>query len=341
MKKLLIILLIPFVAYAVTEWNSITFKDTVRVEGVQTNADHLNLETEKELRLQDAAGGQYMGLKAPSTVTSSTTLSLPDGDGSNGQCLKTDGSLSLEWGNCISSATAATVEAKTASFTASTSYIYKVDTSSGDVTATLPAASGVTDETVVFILTQSSNDLIIDGNGSETIDGSTDFELRSQYEHVELVSDGSNWLIKSLHLKEQKSFTSSATNATTSGVEVSLTGNGFTLGQGTWEMHPTGELARTGGTSNATRMRANWSRTQNTQNNISGITGLTANYHFSNSAYDILFNSTPQLDGFFVQGQIVRITLTQDSTIYLNCIINAGTPANFRCQTSAYAKRVR
>ena len=42
-------------------------------------------------------GSNYIGLKAPNSVTSSTTFVLPDGDGSSGQVLKTDGSGNLDW----------------------------------------------------------------------------------------------------------------------------------------------------------------------------------------------------------------------------------------------------
>src|SRR5210317_1395555 len=40
-------------------------------------------------------GTNFIGLKAPNAVTTSTTFTLPDGDGTNGQFLKTDGSGNL------------------------------------------------------------------------------------------------------------------------------------------------------------------------------------------------------------------------------------------------------
>ena len=42
-------------------------------------------------------GAGFIGLKAPNSVTSTTTFTLPDGDGSAGQFLKTDGSTNLNW----------------------------------------------------------------------------------------------------------------------------------------------------------------------------------------------------------------------------------------------------
>ena len=52
-------------------------------------------------------GSNFIGLKAPNAVTSTTTFVLPDGDGSNGQFLKTDGSGNLSFGTVTSSFTLA------------------------------------------------------------------------------------------------------------------------------------------------------------------------------------------------------------------------------------------
>ena len=57
---------------------------------------------ENTLKLQDTQSGnesKYIGLRAPIGVTASTTFSLPDGDGTAGQVLKTDGSANLGWAN--------------------------------------------------------------------------------------------------------------------------------------------------------------------------------------------------------------------------------------------------
>ena len=42
-------------------------------------------------------GTNFMGIKAPNAVTANVTLTLPDGDGNNGEVLKTDGSGNLSW----------------------------------------------------------------------------------------------------------------------------------------------------------------------------------------------------------------------------------------------------
>ena len=62
----------------------------ISASGFTTNA-------EGPLRLSDNAGGQYVGLKAPATVASSVTWTLPGTDGTNGQTLVTNGSGTLSW----------------------------------------------------------------------------------------------------------------------------------------------------------------------------------------------------------------------------------------------------
>ena len=78
--------------------SSLEFKDgyfdgTVNADAVVSG--QVNIEAEGDLRLEDASGGQYVALQAPSTVSSSYTFTLPDADGSTGQVMKTDGSGNL------------------------------------------------------------------------------------------------------------------------------------------------------------------------------------------------------------------------------------------------------
>ena len=80
----------------------------------------------------------------------------------------------------------------------------------GPYTVTLPAAASNTDK-VYYIknIDSDGDDITIDGNGSETIDGSTTF-LLDPYKHaVRIVSDGSNWhvLEESGTLTKDNSFT--------------------------------------------------------------------------------------------------------------------------------------
>ena len=65
----------------------------------------LNLSNQSELKFSELTsnGSHYLGFKAPASVTADITFTLPDGDGTNGQRLQTDGSGNLSWGTDNSS----------------------------------------------------------------------------------------------------------------------------------------------------------------------------------------------------------------------------------------------
>jgi hypothetical protein len=54
--------------------------------------EQINLPTQNELRFEDASGGQYIALKAGTTIASNLTFTLPTADGSSGQAITTNGS---------------------------------------------------------------------------------------------------------------------------------------------------------------------------------------------------------------------------------------------------------
>ena len=70
-----------------------------------------------------------------------------------------------------------------------------IDTSGGTVTLTLPAAANVSGNTYEITAVDVSDAATIDGNGSETINGSTTFVFSAAYETIIIRSDGSNWII--------------------------------------------------------------------------------------------------------------------------------------------------
>lgn len=72
-----------------------------------------------------------------------------------------------------------------------------VDASGGNITISLPSASDAENKGVFEIkkTDSSSNLVIIDGNGSETIDGSTTVTINVQYEAISIVSNGTEWFI--------------------------------------------------------------------------------------------------------------------------------------------------
>ena len=65
------------------------------IEDILASSSGINLVNQNELRFEDATGGQYIGLKAGATVSSSTTFTLPTADGTSGQAITTNGSGTL------------------------------------------------------------------------------------------------------------------------------------------------------------------------------------------------------------------------------------------------------
>lgn len=62
--------------------------------GVFTQVD---VTAQGDIRMQDGAGGEYVALQAPTTVSASYTLTMPAATGSTGQTMTTDGSGNLSF----------------------------------------------------------------------------------------------------------------------------------------------------------------------------------------------------------------------------------------------------
>lgn len=57
----------------------------------------VQLNAQSELQLADADSSNYVGFKAPATITANKIWTLPSVDGTNGQVLSTNGSGTLSW----------------------------------------------------------------------------------------------------------------------------------------------------------------------------------------------------------------------------------------------------
>ncbi len=90
-----------------------------------------------------------------------------------------------------------TVTTITSDTTITTSFVVVLcDASGGNITTTLLTAVGNSGRWfVIKKIDSSANTVIIDSNGSETIDGGLTATLTSQFESINIVSDGSNWHI--------------------------------------------------------------------------------------------------------------------------------------------------
>jgi hypothetical protein len=97
----------------------------------------------------------------------------------------------------VAGSQALSIVTKTATYTATASdYTIICNNTGGAITINLPAAAGCSGR--VYVIKKISGlflNVTIDGNGSETIDGSTTRVLTSQNESVMIQSNGTSWYI--------------------------------------------------------------------------------------------------------------------------------------------------
>jgi hypothetical protein len=137
------------------------------------DGNNLQIGDQGDLRLGDADNSNYVALQAPATVGSNVTLTLPDNDGDADQFLKTNGSGVLSFATVSGGTSWQAV--KTSTFTAVAGEGYFINTTGGAFEMDLPAGS-IGDEVsfIDYAGTFDTNNLTIDQNGTEKINGSTD-----------------------------------------------------------------------------------------------------------------------------------------------------------------------
>jgi len=85
---------------------------------------------------------------------------------------------------------------KSAAYTATaTDYVIDVAGASGSVTITLPTAASIAGTMYVIKRSDTTYDVVIDGDSSETIDGAATVTLSAQYQFKTIMSDGTNWKV--------------------------------------------------------------------------------------------------------------------------------------------------
>ena len=160
----------------------------------------LNIGSQKELRLQDSSGGQYIGQKASGTTTS-YTLTWPAGVAAgNGYLLKSTTGGVLSWEEADAGGTSWQA-VKTGNFTAAAGQGVFCNTTAGSFTLTLPSSPTIGDEVsfIDYAGTFDTNALTI-GRNSEKINGATsDLTVSTERAANTLVyTDGTQgWLLKS------------------------------------------------------------------------------------------------------------------------------------------------
>lgn len=175
-------------------------------------ADHVVINSgtgafssEAQLAITRGGTGQSTAQAAFDALTPTTTkgdLIVEDGTnagrlavGTNGHVLIADSAQSsgLKWGYYGRTVTS---YSSTTSISAEDDVIL-MDASGGSITLTLPNAVTYPGKIIKAKRIDSTvaNSAVLDGVGSQTIDGILSFNLRTQYSYVEIVSDGTNWAI--------------------------------------------------------------------------------------------------------------------------------------------------
>jgi trimeric autotransporter adhesin len=158
-----------------------------------------NLLTQSELRFQDTSGGQYVGLRASTTVSSSFTLNLPTATGTANQVIQTDGSGNLSFATI--SGGAAWQAIKTSNFNVTAKEGYFIDTTSTTITATLPASPAIGDfvQFIDYAGTFDTNNFTVARNGNKIQGDATDLTVSVERAGLTLVYTGSStqgWLLE-------------------------------------------------------------------------------------------------------------------------------------------------
>jgi len=151
------------------------------------------------LRLGDTAGGEYVGLKSPGTVSASYTLTLPTATGTADQILVTDGSGNLSFtDNSGGTSWQAVITADPANAVAGNGYF--CDTSGGAFTVTLPTSPTLGDEVTLvdYAGTFDTNNLTVGRNGENIQGSAADLTVSVERAGLTLVYSGATygWLLK-------------------------------------------------------------------------------------------------------------------------------------------------
>ena len=180
---------------------NLTAAGIIATNATVTNAvfsSTVNLLTQSEIRLQDTTGGQYIGLRASTTIATSFTLNLPTATGSADQVIKTDGSGNLSFATV--SGGAAWQAVKTADFNVSAKEGYFINTTSTTITATLPSSPTLGDfvSFIDYAGTFDTNNLTIARNGKNIQGSATDLTVATERAGLTLVftDNTQGWLLQ-------------------------------------------------------------------------------------------------------------------------------------------------
>lgn len=178
----------------ITKGNFVSDLGGGTMSSFNVDADQGTAETVENGNTLSLLGGS--GLISTVSATDTVTFDVQIDDDTIG--INGSDQLYVKDGSITESKLSRTIEEITSSKTA-VKDITLVDAGSNSVTVTLPEQTSVTTAGKVMIVKRidgSSNDVIIQRSGSsDTIDGSTQFQLYYQWETLTFVSDGADWYI--------------------------------------------------------------------------------------------------------------------------------------------------
>jgi hypothetical protein len=138
-------------------------------DSVSTSTVNLIIDNQKEIRFREttANGTNYVALKAPASLASDVTFTLPSADGTADQVLKTDGSGNLSFADASGGGIqwqSSIVTTSTLSAVAGNGYW--INTTSNACTITLPASASVGDQIIFsdYARTWGTNAITINTN---------------------------------------------------------------------------------------------------------------------------------------------------------------------------------
>jgi hypothetical protein len=183
--------------------------------------------------------GAYLGrnsnrllLQNNASASASWTFTFPVNAGVAGQSLVNQGSGTVAWKyNCIDTA------AKSADYTITDTDMVQtvlMTTGASDRTVTLPTAADNIHRTITVKKVDSgAGKVIIDGEGSETIDGIVSKTLLSQYDSITIICDGAGWHITTKPIGTYLHISGTQSSITEDGTVFNVAGP-MTLTEGTW-----------------------------------------------------------------------------------------------------------
>jgi hypothetical protein len=142
------------------------YSDGTNIIDINSNLSTIDLVNQNQLRFEDATGGEYVALRAPSAISPSYILTLPTATGTANQVLQlSDSSGTLSFATV--SGGAAWQAVQTSGFTAVAKRGYFCNTTSSAFTVTLPASATIGDfiSFIDYAGTFDTNNLTIARNG--------------------------------------------------------------------------------------------------------------------------------------------------------------------------------